>query len=243
VTDVTSGMAVLLVTGPRSREVLSDVVDADLSDEAFPFLAARRVEAGWAPGWALRVSYVGELGWELWVPTEFAVDLHDKIVEAGREAGLRHAGFLAFDALRLERGFRSWGHDMGQLDDPYESGLGFTVASEKRVEFVGREALAVRAEAPRTRRLVSVKLSDPDAALWHGESVLVDGRRAGHVTSGAFGHTLGTSVALAWIHDEEPITADRLAGGAVTVEVRDRVIPAEASVRPFYDPDGSRLRS
>jgi glycine cleavage system aminomethyltransferase T len=243
VTDVTSGMAVLLVTGPRSREVLSDVVDADLSDEAFPFLAARRVDAGWAPGWALRVSYVGELGWELWVPTEFAVDLHDKIVAVAREVGLRHAGFLAFDALRLERGFRSWGHDMGQLDDPYESGLGFTVASGKSAGFVGREALVARAEAPRTRRLVSVKLSDPQAALWHGESVLVDGLRAGHVTSGAFGHTLGASVALAWIHDEEPITADRLAGSEVTVEVRDRVIPAEASVRPFYDPGGSRLRS
>jgi 4-methylaminobutanoate oxidase (formaldehyde-forming) len=242
VTDVTSGMAVLLVTGPQARAVLSEVVDADLSPEAFPFLAARAVDAGWAPAWALRVSYVGELGWELWVPTEFSVDLHDKVVEAGRRVGLRHAGFLAFDALRLERGFRSWGHDMGPLDDPYQSGLGFTVAAEKGDDFVGRDALAARAASPRTRRLVSVRLSDPDVALWHGESVLVDGRRAGHVTSGAFGHTLGASVALAWIHDQEAMTADRLAGAEVAVEVRDRLVPAEASLRPFYDPDGARLR-
>lgn len=242
VTDVTSGLAVLLVTGPHARAVLAGVVDADLSDEAFPFLAALPVDAGWAPAWALRVSYVGELGWELWVPTEFAVDLHDKLVAAGAEAGLRHAGFLAFDALRLERGFRSWGHDMGQTDDPYESGLGFTVAAGKATDFVGRDALSGFAEAAWTRRLVSVKLSDPDAPLWHGESVLVDGRRAGHVTSGAYGHTLGASVALAWIHDNEVITAERLAGAEVAVEVRDRVVAAQASIRPFYDPDGKRLR-
>src|SRR5207237_9538094 len=104
----------------------------------------------------------------------------------------------AVDGLRLERGFRAWGHDMGRLDDPYQSGLGFTVATGKASEFVGRESLAARAPAPLTRRLVSVKLADPETALWHGESVLVDGRRAGHVTSGAYGHTLGASVALAW---------------------------------------------
>src|SRR4029077_605133 len=116
----------------------------------------------------------------------------------------------AFDALRLERGFRSWGHDMGQTDDPYESGLGFTVNGAKAGDFVGREALAGFADAAWTRRLASVRLSDPDAPLWHGESVLLDGRRAGHVTSGAYGHTLGASVALAWIHDDEGVTDDRL---------------------------------
>jgi 4-methylaminobutanoate oxidase (formaldehyde-forming) len=241
VTDVTSGMAVLLVAGPRARDVLSAVADADLSNEAFPFLAAREVEVGWAPTWILRVSYVGELGWELWVPSEFAVDVHDKVVAAGAPHGMRHAGFLAFDALRLERGFRSWGHDMGTLDDPYQCGLGFTVAKGGG-DFVGREALARRAGVPLDRRLVSLELFDPGASLWHGESILVDGRRVGHVTSGAFGHTLDTSVALGWIHDDEPVTAERLAAAEVTVEVRDRVVPAEASLRSFYDPSGARLR-
>jgi 4-methylaminobutanoate oxidase (formaldehyde-forming) len=242
VTDVTSGYAVMLVTGPRSREALSSVVDADLSDASFPFLAAREVEAGWAPAWMLRVSYAGELGWELWAPTEFAADLHDKVMAAGADAGIRHAGFLAFDALRLERGFRSWGHDMGQLDDPYECGLGFTVSATKAGDFAGRAELAERATRPLTRRLISLKLSQSDAALWHDEPVLVDGRRAGHVTSGAFGHTLGAAVALAWVDGDEPVTAEGLAAADVAVEVRDRLVPAEARVRSFYDPDGTRLR-
>jgi 4-methylaminobutanoate oxidase (formaldehyde-forming) len=190
----------------------------------------------------LRVSYAGELGWELWVPTEFAADLHDKVMAAGADAGIRHAGFLAFDGLRLERGFRSWGHDIGQLDDPYESGLGFTVSANKAGDFVGRAALSERAGRPATRRLVSLKLSEADAALWHDEPVLVNGRRAGHVTSGAFGHTLGVAVALAWVHGDEPVTAEGLAAAEVAVEVRDRVIPAQASLRPFYDPEGTRLR-
>lgn len=242
VTDVTSGMAVLAVTGPSSRELLSRVADEDMSNEAFPFLSAKEIDAGWAKAWALRVSYAGELGWELWVPTEFAADVHDRIVEAGRDLELRHAGFFAFDALRIERGFRSWGHDMGPLDDPYESGLGFTVALDKGPDFVGREALAKRQDEPRTRRLVSLKVREAGALVWHGEPVLLDGRRAGHVTSGAFGPTLGVPVALAWVRADEPIGRDLLDGARVEVEIRDRLVPAAASLRPFHDPDGVRLR-
>jgi glycine cleavage system aminomethyltransferase T len=242
VTDVTSGMAVLAVTGPRSRELLSRVADEDLSNEAFPFLSAKEIDVGWAKAWALRVSYAGELGWELWLPTEFAADVHGRIVEAGRDLEVRHAGFFAFDALRIERGFRSWGHDMGPMDDPYESGLGFTVALDKGPDFVGREALAKRRDDPRTRRLVSLRLREAGALVWHGESVLLDGRRAGHVTSGAFGPTLGAPVALAWVHADDPIGRELLDGARVEVEIRDRLVPATASLRPFHDPDGARLR-
>ena len=228
VTDVTSAFAVLHLAGPRSRELLKRLTDADLSDDAFPFLAVRRIEAGWAQPWALRVSYTGELGWELYVPTEFVRDLYDRVVEAGTDFGLRHAGGFAFDGLRLERGFRSWGHDMGSLDDPYEVGLGFAVRLNK--DFVGCGALRDRKEAPRDRRLLSVKLDDPTPMLWHAESVLSGDVRIGHVTSGGYGHTLGCAVGLAWIYGE--VSPD----APVTVEIRNRKVAATLSAKPFYVP-------
>ncbi len=232
-TDVTSGYAVLHVAGPRSRELLQRVTSADLSADAFGFLDAREVEAGWATVWALRVSYTGELGWELHVPTEFAADLYEKVLAAGEDLGLRHAGAFAFDALRLERGFRSWGHDVGQLDDPYESGLGFAVDLSKETPFVGREALTALRDAPRERALVSVRTNA--ATLWHGEPILRDGERIGHVTSGAPAPTLGGSVGLGWIHGEH-------ADGPVELEIRARPVPGLIRGAPWYDPAGERLR-
>jgi glycine cleavage system aminomethyltransferase T len=209
---------------------LQRLTDADLSDDAFPFLSVRRIEAGWAQPWALRVSYTGELGWELYVPTEFVADLYDRVIGAGKDVELRHAGGFAFDGLRLERGFRSWGHDMGPLDDPYEVGLGFAVRSTK--DFVGCDALRERKDGPRDRRLLSVRLDDPAPMLWHAESVLSGDERVGHVTSGAYGHTLGSAVGLAWVHGEVSLDAP------VTVEVRNRKVPATISSKPFYMPAG-----
>ncbi len=232
VTDVTSAFAVLHLAGPRSRAVLERVTDADLSDAAFPFLAARRIDAAWSQPWALRVSYTGELGWELYVPTEFATDLYDRVVAAGADLDLRHAGAFAFDALRLERGFRSWGHDIGPLDDPFAAGLGFTVHLDRDVDLVGGDALAKLAGAARSRVLASVRLEDRAPTLWHGESVLRDGARVGHVTSGAYSPTLGASVGLAWVH-EDPIDAEWIGAAAWTVEVRAREVPAAVSLRPF----------
>jgi 4-methylaminobutanoate oxidase (formaldehyde-forming) len=234
VTDVTSGFATLHVAGPLSREILSRVTDEDLSNEAFPFLAAREIDVGWAKALALRVSYTGELGWELLVPTEFVADLYEKVVAAGESHGVRHAGAFAFEGLRLERGFRSWGHDMGVMDDPYTAGLGFAV-NLKKEEFVGREALAKLKEAPRERELVSVKLEDPGPMLWHGEPVVAGGQHVGQVTSGAYGHCLGASAGLAWVH--------RIPDGEqVSVVVRGSRVPAQLSPEPFYDPTGARLR-
>ncbi len=240
VTDVTSGFAVLAVMGPRSRELLQRLTDEDLSDAAFPFLAAREIDAGWAKAWALRVSYVGELGWELWVPTEFASDLHDKIVEAGADLGLKHAGFHALDSLRIERGFRSWGHDMGGMDDVFASGLGFTVSRQKR-GCVGAKAAASLREAPLTRRLVSIKLDDPEPTLFHGESILRDGKYVGHVTSGAFGYTLGASVGIGWVHADEPIMQSHLDQGEWQVEIASERAPIAASIKSLYDPDGTKV--
>jgi glycine cleavage system aminomethyltransferase T/glycine/D-amino acid oxidase-like deaminating enzyme len=242
VTDLTSALAVLAVMGPRSRDLLQRLTEEDLGNDAFPFGTAKEIDAGWAKVWALRVSYVGELGWELFTPTEFADDLYDKVILAGRDLRLHHAGVHALDALRTERGFRSWGHDVGQLDDPFAGGMGFTVSRTKSDGFLGRTALESLREAPRLRRLVSLRLDDPDAVLFHAEPVLREGARVGHVTSGAWGYTLGGSVGLAWIHADEPVTDAWLAAAPMSVEIEERLVPAQAQVRAFYDPDGARVR-
>ena len=134
--DVTADWTGFSLTGPKARDVLGELVSADISHQAFPFLSAREIEVGWTPAWAFRVSFTGELGWELSVPTEFVSDLYDRIVAAGGDLDLRHAGAFAFDAARLERGFRSWGHDIGQLDDPFSAGLGFAVHLRGHEDFV-----------------------------------------------------------------------------------------------------------
>ncbi|MFI5056023.1 MAG: FAD-dependent oxidoreductase [Actinomycetota bacterium] len=235
VTDVTSGYATLHIAGPDSRAVLSQLTDQNLSNDAFPFLSAHAIDLGWAKATALRVSFTGELGWELLVPTEFAADVYDKVVAAGAQHGMRHAGAFAFDGLRLERGFRSWGHDIGVLDDPYAVGLGFAVRSDKE-DFVGKRALAELKEGPRERELVSIKLEDPAPMLWHGEPVVIGKERLGYVTSGAYGHHLGAAVGLAWVH------GDLATDLPVSVEVRGTRHRAKLSREPFYDPTGARLR-
>jgi 4-methylaminobutanoate oxidase (formaldehyde-forming) len=234
VTDVTSGWATLHLAGPRSRELLGRLTDEDLGNDAFGFLTAREIEVARTRAWAYRVSFTGELGWELSMPTEFVADLYERVVAAGADLGLRHAGAFAFDTARLERGFRSWGHDIGPLDDPFAAGLGFAVSSKKEADYNGREALAGLRDADRERVLVSIHV--PEAVLWHGESVVRGGDRAGHVTSGSIAPTLGGSVGLAWVHDDP----SRDGWG---VEIRGEVLPATVQEQPFHDPRGERLRS
>ncbi len=237
VTDVTSGVATIHISGPRSRDLLARLTDADVSTDAWPFLEGRQIEVGRVGALALRVSFTGELGWELLVPTEFVADLHEQVVSAGADLGLRHAGAFAFEAARLERGFRSWGHDMGPLDDPFAAGLGFAVSRRKTAEFVGRDALErLReiADEDRPRRLVS--LHAPSAALWHGESVVRGTERVGHVMSASIAPTLGGSIALAWIRGP-------LEGDDWCVEIAGDPATCAVSRAPLYDPRGERLRS
>jgi 4-methylaminobutanoate oxidase (formaldehyde-forming) len=234
VTDVTSGWATLHVAGPSSRELLARLTDEDLGGDAWPFLTAREIDVARARALAFRVSYTGELGWELMVPTEFVADLYERVIEAGASFGLRHAGAFAFDAARIERGFRSWGHDIGPLDDPFAAGLGFAVSRAKEVDFVGREALEDLRGSAGDRRLVSVHA--PDAVLWHGGSVVRGRERLGHLTSASIAPTLGGSAGLAWVHGE-PM------GDGWGVEIRGEVVPASVRSEPFYDPRGERLRS
>jgi 4-methylaminobutanoate oxidase (formaldehyde-forming) len=233
VTDVTSGWATLHLAGPSSRELLARLTDEDLSNDGWPFLTAREIDVARARTWAFRVSFTGELGWELSVPTEFVADLYEHIVEAGSSLGLGHAGAFAFDAARVERGFRSWGHDIGPLDDPFAAGLGFAVSRKKATDYVGRDALEGLRDAPHERRLVSVHV--PDGVLWHGESVVRGEARMGHLTSAAIAATLGGSAGLAWIHGEPE-------GEGWGVEIRGEVVPAVVRADPFYDPRGERLR-
>ena len=243
VTDVTSGLGVLSVTGPRSRELLAGLTDADLGDASFPFATARRIDVGWASVLALRMSFTGELGWELYTPVESLATLYDQVVSAGEAYGLHLAGYRALDSLRAEKGFRHWGADMGPADTPLEAGLGFTVALDKEPAFLGTEALRRRRDEPLSRRLVHVRLDDPDPLLYHGESVVLDRVVVGRVTSGAYGHTLGAAVGLAFV-EAAPDEASRIvSSGHVAVDVAGVRVPTTLSERAFYDPDGERMRS
>jgi 4-methylaminobutanoate oxidase (formaldehyde-forming) len=237
IADVTSGSATLAVMGPRSRELLARLSGADLSNEVFPFFSAREIQVASAPALAIRASFVGELGWELYVPSEFAVKVYDSIVEAGSDLGLRLAGYHALDSLRIEKAFVHVGHDVGPTDDPFSAGLGHVVKLDK--DFLGAEAARRATETPGPHRLVSLRLEDPEPVLFHGESVLADGRVVGTVMSAAYAHTVGAAVGLAMV--EAAILSEE--GTTVEVDVAGDVTKATLSRRALYDPSGARMRS
>jgi 4-methylaminobutanoate oxidase (formaldehyde-forming) len=241
-TDVTSGLGTLAVMGPASRTLLERLTDADLATPAFGFGTAREIDLGWTPALAVRVSFVGELGWELYVPAESTETAYDLVLGAGEDLGLRHAGYHALDTLRMEKGYRHWPYDIGPADTPLDAGLGFTVAWDKPA-FTGRDALLAARERPRRRRTVHLALDDPGPLLHHGESVLRDGRPVGRVTSGAYGHHLGRAIALATLQDPEAFTDDALAAGGFEVDVAGTRVGATVAPRPFYDPENQRLRA
>jgi heterotetrameric sarcosine oxidase gamma subunit len=235
--DVTSASATLAVMGPRSRELLTRLTTADLSNEGFPFFTAREIQVGSAPALAIRASFVGELGWELYVPSEFAVHVDDAIVEAGADLGLRLAGYHALDSLRIEKGFVHVGHDVGPTDDPFSSGLGHVVKLE--TDFIGAEPTRRAKETPGPHRLISLRLEDPEPILLHGESVIADGRIVGAVMSAAYAHTVGAAVGLAMV-DSEVASND---GATVEVDIAGELTKATLSRRALHDPDGSRMRA
>ena len=244
VTDVTSGEAVISVMGPRSRELLATISDADLSNDAFPFGAVREIDLGLAYVRAARTTYVGELGWELYVPSEFATHVYDEVIAAGEAFGLRHAGYHALNSLRIEKAYRHWGHDMSDEDTILEAGLGFTVAWDKPGGFIGREALLRQREAGISRRLAVLTLEDPEPLLYHNEPIWRDGELVGRITSAMFGHTIWRSIGLGYIRRADgPIGADWLAAGEYEVEVATERFRASASFRAPYDPTNTRIRA
>ena len=242
-TDVTSSLVVLGVMGPRSRELLSRVTSADLSNAAFPFLSVREIWLGSAPVRAARVTYVGELGWELYVPTEFAGAVYDAVVAAGEGLGLRHAGYHAMDSLRIEKGYRSWGHDLGCEDSPLEAGLGFAVRLDKRAAFIGRDTLLAQREKPLTRRLLVFALDDPEPLLYHDEPIWRDGVLVGQIASGAYGHTLGRAVGLGWVRHPDGVTDAFVTSGRWEIEIACERRGARAQLAPLYDPKSLRVRA
>lgn len=243
VTDVTSGMAVISVMGPNSRELLVRAGAGDLSNEAFPFGTSREIEIGYAIVRASRISYVGELGWELYMPTEFAAHVYDALIAASDGLGLRHAGYHALNSLRMEKGYRHWGHDITDAETPIEAGLGFAVKFDKPSGFLGREALLRQKEAGVTQRLVQFRLKDPEPLVYHYEPILRDGRLCGYVTSGMFGHTLGSTVAMGYVNAEGAVvSADYVKAGSYKLQINGVEYEAEASLRPFYDPKSERVR-
>jgi 4-methylaminobutanoate oxidase (formaldehyde-forming) len=243
VTDVTSAWGQLNVQGPKSRELLQSLTAADLSNEAFPFRAVREIDIGLARVTCVRITYVGELGYELNIPAEQAVHVYDRIVEAGQAFGLRHAGLKALASLRLEKAYRDYGHDIDNTDDPYTVGLGFAVRLDKPGDFIGKEACTARkAAAPYPRRLVQLLLADPEPLMHHAEVVLRDGRAVGDVRAAAYGHTLGGAVGLAMV-EGDPVNADYLAKGRWEVDIAGRRYPARVSLQPLYDPRMERVRA
>jgi glycine cleavage system aminomethyltransferase T/glycine/D-amino acid oxidase-like deaminating enzyme len=244
VTDVTSGYACLNVQGPKSRQLLSALTHADMSNESFPYLTIQEINIGYAPVKALRITYVGELGWELYVPTEFSLHVFDLLVEAGREVGLKHAGLHALETLRLEKAYRDYGLDIDNTDTPLETGLSFVVDFDKPGGFIGREALLRRkAQGVPKYRLVQFLLDDPEPLLYGGEPIYRNGEWAGYLNSGGYGHTLGGSVGLGNVDNEEGVTPDYVKSGTYEIEVAGVRYPAKASLRPMYDPQGARVRS
>jgi len=242
-TDVTSGAAVLGVMGPRSRALLARLTDADLSNGAFPYLTSREIWLGAGRVRASRVTYVGELGWELYVPTDHAPGVYDALVAAGEDLGLRHAGYHAMDSLRIEKAYRSWGHDLGSEDTPLEAGLGFAVRFDKRVPFTGRDVLLAQREKPLARRLVVFTLEDPEPLLYHDEPILRDSVLVGRITSGAYGHTFGRAIGLGYVEHADGVTDAFIESGRWELEIACERHLARAQLTPPYDPKSLRVRS
>ena len=243
VTDVTAGYGVLSVMGPKSRELLAQMTPADLSNEAFEFGTSQEIEMGYGLVRASRISYVGELGWELYVPSDFALGIFDLLIEKGEAFDLAPAGLHALNSLRIEKAYRHWGHDIGPDDDPLQAGLGFAVDWNKSEGFRGREALARAADSLPSRRMVQFLLQEPDQMLYHEEPIWRDGERVGRTTSGMYGHTLGGCIGLGYVSHESGVDRAFVSEGNWEVEVAGERIAAKASLSPMYDPRSERVRA
>jgi glycine cleavage system aminomethyltransferase T len=242
VTDVTSGTTLLTVQGPASRELISKLTDADLSNDSFPYLSARQVHVGYAPVLAMRVTYVGELGWELHVPVEYAAGVYDDLMAAGADLGIRNVGLSAMSGLRLEKGYRDMGVDIDNTDNPIEAGLGFAVAWEKPGGFTGRDALlAAREAGPPQHRVVGLIVEDRAADLFGNEPVFLGDKWVGYVRAAAYGYTAGGPVGLAQVSCEDGVTAQWLKAGDFRVRAGEREWPARLQIAPFYDPQRLRI--
>jgi 4-methylaminobutanoate oxidase (formaldehyde-forming) len=244
VVDVTSAYAVFGVMGPRARDLLGTLTTTDLSDAGFPFATSRQISLGYATVRATRITYVGELGWELYVPTEFAVGVYEDLMAAGAALGVGRGGYYAIESLRLEKGYRAFGRELTPSENPVEAGLLFACKLGTDIAFLGRQAVEkAKAEGPR-RKLVGFAVDSPEPMLWGGELVLRDGAVAGQVTSAAWGETLRSCAGLAYVRSPEGavIGAEWVKAGRYEVNVGGRLYPISVSLRPLFDPANTRIR-
>ncbi|MBM4228924.1 MAG: FAD-dependent oxidoreductase [Gammaproteobacteria bacterium] len=243
VTDVSGGWSMLNLQGPESRALLQQLSDDDLSHEAFPFGTCREIQVGYQTLLAMRLTYVGELGYELYIPTAFTLPVYDALVAAGKPFGLAHCGYHTLNSLRIEKAYREWAHDIGPEDNPLEAGLAFTCAWNKAGGFTGQEALlAQREQGLPKRRLVQFLLEDPEPILHHNEPIYRDGELNGYTTSAMYGHTLGASVAMGYVVNADGASDDYVNSGRYEIELGNRQYMARASLKPLYDPTNSRVR-
>jgi 4-methylaminobutanoate oxidase (formaldehyde-forming) len=237
-------MAVISVMGPRSRELLRQLTDADLSHAAFPFGTSQVIDLAYARVRANRITYVGELGWELYIPTECAPGVFDAIMAAAPSVGGRLAGYHALNSLRMEKGYRHWGHDISDEDTPLQAGLAFAVAMNKPGGFIGHAALLAQKSAGLTRRLVQFALAEDQALLYHNEPIWRDGKIVGRISSGMYGHHLGQSLGMGYVEcAQQGEPADAILQGHYEVEVAGVRISATPSLAPLYDPTSARVKS
>jgi len=239
--DVTSAFGTLALMGPRSRDVLSAVTDADVSNEAFPFGAYRPISITGAQARALRVTYVGELGWELHVPMESMLPAYEALIAAGEAHGLVNGGYRAIETLRLEKGYRAWGADIGPDYTPLEAGLGWAVKLKKDIPFLGREALLDQASRPLEKRLACFTAA-PDVVLLGRETIYRDGERVGWLTSGGYGYTVKRAIGYGYVRSRAGVTADFLTSGKYELEVATERVPCEIHLEPLYDPKMARIK-
>jgi 4-methylaminobutanoate oxidase (formaldehyde-forming) len=236
VEDVTSAYACIGLWGPAARDILQPLTPTPINNEAFPFMTAQQLAVGSVPCFALRVTYVGELGWELYCPSEFGQRLWDTIWESGRDKGLVAGGYKAVESLRLEKGYRAWAADIGPEADPYQAGLAFCVKLDKG-EFIGRSALLKKREVPAESRLACLVLDDPHSVALGSEPVRMDGKVVGRVTSGGYGYTVKKSIAYAFV------PASSAVGTPVEVEIFGTWVTGQIAKDPLYDPRGEKIRN
>jgi glycine cleavage system T protein len=243
ITDVTHGYAMLAVMGPESRDLLSELTNEDLSNEAFPYATAKEMDIAYARPLAMRMSYVGELGWELYIPTNFAAVVFDAIIKAGEKYNLKLVGMQAVNSLRMETGYRHWESDITPDETPYEAGLGFGVKLDKG-DFIGRDALVTQKEKGLKKRLVMFTLEDPKPVLYTNEAIWRNDEWVGEISSGAYGHFLGCAVGMAYLAkpDKTSVNNEWISNGSYEIEIEGKKIPAKVHIKSPYDPKNQRIK-
>lgn len=243
ITDITEDYGTLSMMGPHARDVLEKVTTEDVSNAAFPFGHIREIGIAGAVVRALRVTYVGELGWELHIPIDAIGEVFDVLMEAGQTWGIRPIGYRALESLRLEKGYRAWGSDITPNDTPFEAGLGWAVKLRKNTDFIGRRALETAQSGPRAKQLMGFTVDDPDVVLSGRETILRNGEPVGYLTSGGYGYTIGKSIGYGYVRNADGVDRDYLSSGVYELVVASERTPAQIQFGPMFDPEMTRVKA